>query len=57
MTPEHIVPEWYMLPFYAILRAIPNKFGGVLAMFGAIGVDVDPHGGSTRGLGFQNTVE
>ena len=38
VTPAHIVPEWYMLPFYAILRAIPNKFGGVLAMFGAIGV-------------------
>jgi quinol-cytochrome oxidoreductase complex cytochrome b subunit len=30
------VPEWYFLPFYAILRAIPDKLGGVLAMFGAI---------------------
>jgi ubiquinol-cytochrome c reductase cytochrome b/c1 subunit len=38
VTPEHIVPEWYFLPFYAILRAIPDKLGGVLAMFGAIGV-------------------
>jgi len=38
VTPAHIVPEWYMLPFYAILRAIPDKFGGVLAMFGSIGV-------------------
>ena len=38
VTPAHIVPEWYLLPFYAILRAIPDKFGGVLAMFGAIGV-------------------
>jgi quinol-cytochrome oxidoreductase complex cytochrome b subunit len=37
-TPAHIVPEWYMLPFYAILRAIPDKFGGVVAMFAAIGV-------------------
>ncbi|HYC67510.1 cytochrome b/b6 [Brevundimonas sp.] len=37
-TPAHIVPEWYMLPFYAILRAIPDKLGGVIAMFGAIGV-------------------
>ena len=37
-TPAHIVPEWYMLPFYAILRAIPDKFGGVVAMFGSIGV-------------------
>ena len=38
VTPSHIVPEWYFLPFYAILRAIPDKLGGVLAMFGAIGV-------------------
>jgi ubiquinol-cytochrome c reductase cytochrome b/c1 subunit len=36
VTPSHIVPEWYYLPFYAILRAIPNKLGGVIAMFGAI---------------------
>lgn len=35
-TPPHIVPEWYLLPFYAILRAIPDKLGGVVAMFGAI---------------------
>jgi ubiquinol-cytochrome c reductase cytochrome b subunit len=35
-TPPHIVPEWYYLPFYAILRAIPNKLGGVVAMFSAI---------------------
>lgn len=35
-TPAHIVPEWYFLPFYAILRSIPNKLGGVLAMMGAI---------------------
>ncbi len=44
-TPAHIVPEWYFLPFYAILRAvtfnigpIDSKLGGVLAMFGAIAV-------------------
>jgi len=36
VTPAHIVPEWYFLPFYAILRAIPSKLGGVIAMFGAI---------------------
>ncbi len=36
VTPAHIVPEWYFLPFYAILRAIPDKLGGVIAMFGAI---------------------
>jgi ubiquinol-cytochrome c reductase cytochrome b subunit len=35
-TPAHIVPEWYLLPFYAILRAIPNKLAGVIALFGAI---------------------
>jgi quinol-cytochrome oxidoreductase complex cytochrome b subunit len=35
-TPAHIVPEWYFLPFYAILRSIPNKIGGVLAMLFAI---------------------
>ncbi len=37
-TPAHIVPEWYLLPFYAILRSIPNKLIGVIAMFGSIGV-------------------
>jgi len=37
VTPQHIVPEWYFLPFYAILRAIPNKLMGVLAMFASIG--------------------
>ena len=36
VTPTHIVPEWYFLPFYAILRAIPFKLFGVLAMLGAI---------------------
>jgi len=35
-TPPHIVPEWYFLPFYAILRSIPDKLLGVIAMFGAI---------------------
>ncbi|WP_341702724.1 cytochrome b N-terminal domain-containing protein [Ferrovibrio sp.] len=36
VTPAHIVPEWYFLPFYAILRSVPDKLGGVLLMFGAI---------------------
>jgi len=36
LTPEHIVPEWYFLPFYAMLRAIPSKLGGVLVMFSSI---------------------
>jgi ubiquinol-cytochrome c reductase cytochrome b/c1 subunit len=40
VTPTHIVPEWYFLPFYAILRAIPDKLLGVLAMFGSIAVMV-----------------
>ncbi len=43
-TPAHIVPEWYFLPYYAILRAVPDilfieaKLAGVIAMFGSIGV-------------------
>jgi ubiquinol-cytochrome c reductase cytochrome b subunit len=37
-TPAHIVPEWYFLPFYAILRSIPNKLLGVIAMFGSIAI-------------------
>jgi len=37
-TPPHIVPEWYFLPFYAILRAIPHKLLGVIAMFASIAV-------------------
>jgi ubiquinol-cytochrome c reductase cytochrome b subunit len=36
VTPAHIVPEWYFLPFYAILRSIPHKLGGVVAMVVAI---------------------
>jgi ubiquinol-cytochrome c reductase cytochrome b subunit len=35
-TPTEIVPEWYFLPFYAILRSIPNKLGGVILLFGSI---------------------
>jgi ubiquinol-cytochrome c reductase cytochrome b subunit len=36
VTPEHIVPEWYFLPSYAILRSIPNKLLGVLALLASI---------------------
>ena len=36
VTPAHIVPEWYLLPFYAILRSVPDKLGGVILMFGSI---------------------
>ncbi len=37
-TPEHIAPVWYFTPFYAILRAIPDKLFGVVAMGGAVGI-------------------
>jgi ubiquinol-cytochrome c reductase cytochrome b subunit len=37
-TPEHIAPVWYFTPFYAILRAVPDKLGGVILMFAAIAV-------------------
>jgi len=37
-TPPAIVPEWYLLPFYAILRSIPNKLLGVIAMFSAMAI-------------------
>jgi quinol-cytochrome oxidoreductase complex cytochrome b subunit len=36
VTPAHIVPNWYLAPFYAILRAIPDKLGGVVLMFSSI---------------------
>jgi len=35
-TPNHIVPEWYLLPYYAILRSVPNKLLGVIAAFGSL---------------------
>jgi len=38
VTPAHIVPEWYFLPFYAILRAVPDKLLGVLAMGASIAI-------------------
>ncbi len=37
-TPAEVVPQWYFLPFYAILRSIPNKLAGVIAMFSAVAV-------------------
>lgn len=36
VTPTHIVPEWYFLPFYAILRSVPNKLGGVVLLLSSI---------------------
>jgi ubiquinol-cytochrome c reductase cytochrome b/c1 subunit len=38
VTPAHVVPEWYLLPFYAMLRAIPNKLMGVIVLFSAIAI-------------------
>ncbi len=38
VTPAHIVPNWYLAPFYAILRAVPDKLGGIVLMFAAIAV-------------------
>ena len=35
-TPAHVVPEWYFLAFYAILRSVPSKTGGIFTMGGAI---------------------
>jgi ubiquinol-cytochrome c reductase cytochrome b subunit len=55
-TPAAIVPEWYLLPFYTILRAIPNKLLGVIAMFSAILIIlVLPFSdlGKTKGLQFR----
>ena len=38
VTPAHIVPEWYFLPYYAVLRSIPDKLLGVLAFGGSLAV-------------------
>lgn len=38
VTPEHIKPVWYYTPYYAMLRVVPNKLGGVLVMFSAIAI-------------------
>nr|YP_009568428.1 cytochrome c oxidase subunit II [Drechslerella brochopaga]QBL02575.1 cytochrome c oxidase subunit II [Drechslerella brochopaga] len=53
-TPAAIVPEWYLLSFYAILRSIPNKLLGVLAMFGAIlAILTLPYFDTSKLRGFQ----
>ncbi|NKB46780.1 MAG: cytochrome b [Legionellales bacterium] len=38
VTPEHIAPVWYMTPFYAMLRAVPNKLGGVMTMAASVAI-------------------
>lgn len=55
-TPPAIVPEWYLLPFYAILRSIPNKLLGVIAMFSSILILLTlpfTDLGQTKGLQFR----
>nr|YP_009582591.1 apocytochrome b [Dactylellina haptotyla]QBL01976.1 apocytochrome b [Dactylellina haptotyla] len=53
-TPAAIVPEWYLLSFYAILRSIPNKLLGVIAMFGAIlAILTLPYLDTSKTKGFQ----
>nr|YP_010899389.1 apocytochrome b [Grosmannia fruticeta]WHN64126.1 apocytochrome b [Grosmannia fruticeta] len=53
-TPPAIVPEWYLLPFYAILRSIPNKLVGVITMFGALAILlILPLADLGRSRGFQ----
>ena len=53
-TPPSIVPEWYLLPFYAILRSIPNKLLGVIAMFAAlVAIMLLPITDLGRSKGFQ----
>ena len=53
-TPPAIVPEWYLLPFYAILRSIPNKLLGVIAMFSAIlALLIMPYTDLSRSRGIQ----
>ena len=57
-TPPAIVPEWYLLPFYAILRSIPNKLAGVIAMFAAILIIISMIGldfYKARGLQYRPT--
>ena len=56
-TPEHIVPLWYFTPFYAILRAVPDKFLGVVAMFAAIAVLFLDETGETVDLGEVGDAE
>lgn len=56
VTPAAIVPEWYLLPFYAILRSIPNKLLGVIAMFSALLIIITlafTDLGKLRGLAFR----
>lgn len=58
VTPEHIVPEWYFLPFYAILRSVESKLGGVILMVGAIVIlGVLPGRGEVRTSRYRPMME
>jgi len=60
ITPAHIVPEWYFLFAYAILRSIPAKLGGVIAMFSSLLVLLTlplSHSQSIKGLAFYGPVK
>lgn len=60
LTPAHIVPEWYFLFAYAILRSIPAKLGGVLGMFGSLLVLLTlplTHSQTIKGLAFYGPVK
>jgi len=60
VTPRHIVPEWYFLFAYSILRCVPSKLGGVFALFSSILVlAVLPfgHSQSMKGLSFYGPVK
>lgn len=60
VTPVSIVPEWYFLPFYAILRAIPSKLGGVICMFASLLILLALpwlESSSIRGLGFRPVMK
>lgn len=60
VTPTHIVPEWYFLFAYTILRCVPSKLGGVLALFASVAVLLVlsfTHGQSIKGLSFYGPVK
>jgi ubiquinol-cytochrome c reductase cytochrome b subunit len=54
VTPAHIVPNWYLAPFYAILRAVPDKLGGVALMFSAILIVFDQ--GNTNNISIAENI-
>lgn len=60
VTPSHIVPEWYFLFAYTILRCVPSKLGGVLALLASVAVLLVlsfTHGQSIKGLSYYGPVK